>query len=64
MSLPVKTSKEAGHVGSITIRGKGRRTRTVTLNWKAYKAVRIYQAAHPPVDDPHLFITKFGRGIG
>jgi site-specific recombinase XerD len=64
IALPPKISKEAGHVGGVTIRGKGRKMRTVTLNWKACKALWSYLAIRPAVSDEHLFITKFGRGIG
>ena len=46
------------------IHGKGRKERTVTLNWKACKAIKAYLAIRPNVDDPHLFLTKFGLGIG
>src|SRR5205823_3257203 len=35
VELPAKISREDGHVGSVRIFGKGRKDRTVTLNWKA-----------------------------
>jgi site-specific recombinase XerD len=38
--LPARISKEPDNTGSVTILGKGRRTRIVTLNWKACKAIR------------------------
>lgn len=50
--------------GSVTIHGKGRKTRTVTLNWKACRAIRSYLAVRPRTDSPSLFITKFRAGIG
>lgn len=61
--LPVKISRDEGHVGSVHIHGKGRKDRTITLNWKACKAIRSYLAVRPKVEDPRLFITKFGAGI-
>jgi site-specific recombinase XerD len=64
VTLPAKITKDAGNVGFVHIHGKGRKERTVTLNWKACKAVKAYLAVRPKVDDPHLFITKFGLGIG
>jgi site-specific recombinase XerD len=64
VTLPARISKDEGHVGHVHIQGKGRRERTVTLNWKACKAIKAYLAVRPRVADAHLFITKFGQGIG
>lgn len=64
IQLPTKITREDGNVGAVRVLGKGRRERTVTLNWKACKAIRSYLATRPAVDDPHLFVTKFRRGIG
>src|SRR5215212_1656606 len=64
ITLPAKISKDNGNVGFVHIKGKGRKERTVTLNWKACKAIKAYLAVRPRVGDPHLFITKFGLGIG
>jgi integrase len=61
---PDPARKDPGTWGRVLVHGKGRKQRTVTLNWKACKAIRAYQAVRPNVDDSHLFITKFGRGIG
>ncbi|MDP9352546.1 MAG: tyrosine-type recombinase/integrase [Chloroflexota bacterium] len=61
---PNPRTKEPGTTGAVRVQGKGRKQRTVTLNHKACKAIRAYLAVRPPVDDPRLFITKFGRGIG
>jgi len=63
IELPTKSSQDEGNVGSVYILGKGRKSRTVTLNWKACRALRSYLQIRPEVDDNHLFITKFGRGI-
>jgi len=66
IALPARITKDPGNVGSVTILGKGRRTRTVTLNWKACAALKSYLAVrkHKGSDSPALFITKFGKGIG
>jgi integrase/recombinase XerC len=64
MSLPTKISKEPGYVGSVTVLGKGRKQRSVTLNYKACRAINNYLRIRPDVDDTHLFITKFKKGIG
>jgi integrase/recombinase XerC len=65
VDLPLKISKEPGNAGSVHILGKRRKERTVTLNWKACKALKAYFAVRPDdTDDPHLFLTKFKAGIG
>lgn len=64
VELPARISKELGNVGSVKVLGKGRRSRVITLNWKACKAIKAYLAARPgDTDDPHLFLTKFRTGI-
>jgi site-specific recombinase XerD len=64
IDLPARISKEPDGAGSVRIVGKGRRERTVTLNWKACKAIRAYLAVRPKEpDEQHLFLTKFRAGI-
>jgi integrase/recombinase XerC len=62
VTLPGKITKD--DVGSVHIRGKGRRERLVTLNAKACKAIKSYLAIRPQAETPALFLTKFGKGIG
>lgn len=62
--LPAKISKEPGFVGSVTVLGKGRKQRSVTLNYKACRAIKNYLSVRPAADDTHLFLTKFNKGIG
>jgi site-specific recombinase XerD len=64
VSLPSKISKEPGFVGSVTVFGKGRKQRSVTLNYKASRAIKNYLAVRPDVEDTHLFLSKFRKGIG
>ena len=64
VSLPTKISKEPGFVGSVTVLGKGRKQRSVTLNYKACRAIKNHLSIRPDVDDTHLFLTKFKKGIG
>jgi|SRR3712207_71695 integrase/recombinase XerC len=63
VSLPSKISKEPGYVGSVTVLGKGRKQRSVTLNYKACRAIKNYLAVRPDVTDSHLFISKFRNGL-
>jgi site-specific recombinase XerD len=64
IQLPTKITRDEGNVGSVRIFGKGRKERTVTLNYKACRAIKSYLAIRPAGEDEHLFITKFGMGIG
>jgi len=65
VDLPTRISKEPGNVGTVRVLGKGRRERTVTLNWRACKAIKAYLAVRSSgTDDAHLFLTKFHQGIG
>jgi len=65
VDLPAKINRDQGSVGSVRIFGKGRKERTVTLNWKACKAIKAYLGIRPKVEeDERLFLTKFGRGMG
>lgn len=63
IALPVKISRDDGNGGSVHIPSKGRKSRTVTLNWKACRALSAYFQVRPNVEDNHIFITKFGAGI-
>jgi site-specific recombinase XerD len=64
ISLPQKISKDPGNVGAVVVHGKGRKTRTVTLNWKACRALKAYLDSRKHLDEPRLFLTKLGRGMG
>ncbi|MGB3346892.1 MAG: tyrosine-type recombinase/integrase [Candidatus Humimicrobiia bacterium] len=64
IELPKKITKEPFNVGSIHIIGKGRKERTITLNWKACKAIKTYLKVRPKTDNKGLFITKFGKPVG
>lgn len=65
IELPARVSKEPDGAGAVHVQGKGRRQRTITLNWKACKALKAYLSVRPgDTDDQHLFLTKFKCGIG
>ncbi len=64
IELPAKITRGEGDVGSVRIWGKGRKERTVTLNWKACKALKAYLRVRPQIEDARLLVTKFGAGMG
>lgn len=47
VELPTRVGRDKQSVGSVHVRGKGRKDRTITLNWKACKAVKSYLALRP-----------------
>lgn len=50
--------------GKVIVRsGKGRRYREVPLNLDARRALQMYFAERPEVDDPHVFIGQRGNGL-
>jgi len=64
IQLPPKITKDAGGVGSMFIRkGKGRKDRMITLNYKACRAIKAYLHVRPNVETNKVFISKFGQGI-
>lgn len=65
VELPGKFPRGERVIGILHVRtGKGRKERTVTLNDPACRALRSYLTVRPDVDDAHLFLTKFQRGLG
>ncbi len=64
MTRSVGATNEPGSVGEVHVAGKGRKQRTVTLNWKAWTAITAYLAVRPDSEDNRLFVTKFHRGMG
>jgi site-specific recombinase XerD len=64
LDLPARVGREKGNVGSVHILGKGRKDRTVTLNWKVCRAVKSYLSLRPRVAHSALFVSKFGAPMG
>jgi len=60
LDLPAKVGRDKEGAGSVRILGKGRKERTVTLNWKACRALKSYLSTRAAMSDPRIFITKFG----
>jgi site-specific recombinase XerD len=63
VQLPERIGPEPDQVGSITITGKGKKARSVTLNWKACQALDRYLTVRPETPYTEIFITKFGTPI-
>jgi integrase/recombinase XerD len=61
VTLPPRVSRE--HAGTVQILGKGRKQRTVTLNWRACRALRSYLAVRPDVPTERVFVSKFRTAL-
>jgi len=64
VTLPARVGKEKEGVGSVRVLGKGAKERTITVNWKASKAIKSYLAPRPNISDEALFLSKFGEPMG
>jgi len=58
LSLPAKAGKDKEHAGSVRVRGKGRKERTITLNWKACQALNRYSHA---LSNPTTYTGRSGE---
>lgn len=63
IELPNKISQDEGDIGSITVRGKGRKTRVLTLNYKVCKTIKNWLRIRPDYGIPALFLSKFRTPI-
>jgi len=62
--LPTIDSSVSLPIGHVRVAGRGKRSRTVTLNIQACEALSDYLAEREETGSPALFLTKFGDGIG
>ncbi len=65
IELPTQINHDPTNVGILRIlAGKGRKDRTLPLNYKACKAIRAYLRMRPKVEEKEIFINKFGYPLG
>src|SRR2546423_8393464 len=64
VQLPRRITQDPENAGMITVFGKRRKGRNITLNWKACKALKRYLEERPDVPYPEIFISKFGKPMG
>lgn len=60
--LPAKGTGESE--GGIFIHGKGRKERELPLNAEACRAIKAWLRVRPDIDEPGVFVTKFGKPMG
>jgi site-specific recombinase XerD len=59
VDLRKRVSRDPTNVGTLFVHGKGRKERTITLNYKACKALKAWLKIRPNVDSNSLFVSKF-----
>jgi site-specific recombinase XerD len=64
IEFPPRINRDPANTGSIFIQGKGRKQRTLPLNYKACRALKAWLAVRPNIPDPALFVTKFSEPMG
>jgi integrase/recombinase XerC len=64
ITLPTKIDCDEDNVGSVTVLGRNQTRRTLPLNRKTGDILAAYLAIGPVVNTPHVFITKFNKGMG
>jgi len=64
VELPRTISRNPDDTGSLHVKGKGRKERTIPLNYKACKALKAWLRIRPEVDHDALFVTKFRKPMG
>ena len=64
IELPPRINRDPENTGSIHIRGKGRKERTLPLNYKACRALKAWLGIRPEIEEPTLFVTKFREPMG
>jgi integrase/recombinase XerD len=68
IQLPAHITRDPANIGSVFVKGRGRRERTLYLNYKACRALKVWLADRPLTVTNALFVTKFlepmrARGI-
>ena len=64
IEIPTNVRADGENMGSISIKGKGRKSRTLPLNYKACKALKAWLKVRPNTTESALFITKFREPMG
>ena len=64
VALPGRIGRDPDAVGRLHIVGKGRKDRSIPLNYKACRALRAWLDVRPAAETGALFVTKFGEALG
>lgn len=61
LELPTETTSKL--LGAVRVKGKGRKQRSVSLNWKACQAITAYLTERPATACATLFLSKKGLAL-
>jgi len=61
VELPRTISRNPEDTGSLRVKGKGRKDRTIPLNYKVCKALKAWLRIRPEVGRDSLFVSKFRK---
>jgi site-specific recombinase XerD len=64
VELPRRINQDPGNVGILRVIGKGNKSRTIPLNYKACRALRAWLDIRPAVNHDSFFVTKFREPMG
>ena len=64
VELPLRINRDPANTGTLFIHGKGRKSRTLPLNYKACRALKAWLSVRPGIPEPTLFVTKFREPMG
>ncbi|GAB4422330.1 MAG: tyrosine recombinase XerC [Anaerolineae bacterium] len=64
VELPSRINRDPANTGSISVQGKGRKQRSLPLNYKACRALKAWLTIRPDIPDSALFVTKFRERMG
>jgi integrase/recombinase XerD len=62
--LPARINRDPANTGLLYIQGKGRKNRTLPLNYKVCRAIKAWLSIRPDIPYPSLFVTKFREPMG
>ena len=63
LDAQVPTNGIPSSIGAVRVKGKGRKQRSVTLNWKACQAIVAYLTDRPATDCPNVFLSRNGSAL-
>lgn len=64
VEIPKRITRDPDNVGTVRVTRKGGKIDTISLNYKACKAIDTWLKVRPKVDHDALFVTKFKKPMG
>jgi site-specific recombinase XerD len=61
IELPAHITHHPDDTGTVYVAGKGKKERSIDLNFKVCQALKAWLAVRPAIAEPTLFVAKFNR---